>query len=77
MRKTVNVDDLRDRVNNMLAAPASSHEGRIALSVLLESVLHDTGRYRGFQFLLPNGAVDVGPEPIGPDDPRHSRRRYY
>jgi hypothetical protein len=63
-RKTYAVSDLRDKVNRMIAhshknddpdtAPFGSVIGRAnrtALFVLLESVLHDTDNYRGFQYL--------------------------
>jgi hypothetical protein len=50
-RQTVYVADLRDRVNTMLRAKDGQPEGRVALSVLLESVLMEAGQYRGFTYL--------------------------
>jgi hypothetical protein len=50
-RKTVTVDIIRDKVNQMIAAPKSTQEGRVALSVFLSSLLLETGNYRGFQYL--------------------------
>jgi len=50
-RKTVQVADLRAKVNRMLAdSAADAAGGRVALAVMLESVLLDTGNYKGFRF---------------------------
>lgn len=69
-RKTYNVSDLRDKVNGMIAhthandnpdyQPFGSPERRAertALFVLLESVLHDTGNYKGYRYLDGSNAV--------------------
>lgn len=53
-RKTVDVEVIRNRVNVMLAAPDSSHcnaETRKGAAFILETVLHDTGNYAGFNYL--------------------------
>ena len=51
MRKTVTVESLRNHVNHMLTESVDdAKEGRIALHVLLESVLMDTGNYHGFRY---------------------------
>lgn len=51
MRKTITVDSLKSRVNHMLAESVPEvKEGRIALHVLLEGVLMDTGNYHGFRY---------------------------
>jgi hypothetical protein len=42
---------LKEQVNDMLAAPGGTREGRIALSVLLERNLHDAGIYLGYHYL--------------------------
>jgi hypothetical protein len=69
-RKTYNITDLRDKVNSMIAH-SRQNEGkeigpygltagptdRIALSILLESVLHETGNYKGFRHLDGPAAV--------------------
>lgn len=50
-RKTYSVDALRKRVNNMLEALGSSptvEEQAAGLCLILETVLHDTGNYKGF-----------------------------
>lgn len=77
-RKTIPLADLVDRTNAMLRDSLPElHEGRISLCVLLESILQDAGQYHGFQFINDDGSTDLGPDYIPPDDPRHSRRRYY
>jgi len=50
-RKTVSVQSIRDSVNRMIAAPKSTQEGRVALSVFLSSLLLETGNYHGFNYL--------------------------
>jgi len=52
-RKTVSVEFLKDTVNATLKAPRSTLEQREAVSDLLEYVLHETGNYRGFRYLVP------------------------
>jgi hypothetical protein len=62
-RKTYEIASLRNKVNSMIAhshANACPKDGRIALFVLLESVLHDTGNYKGFQYLDGHEAVRRG-----------------
>ncbi len=49
--KTVKVADLLERANRMLAAPGSTREGRVAVSVFIESILHETRNYAGFRYL--------------------------
>lgn len=52
-RKTINVSALTDMVNSILkdsgANQAVMREGAINV---LEAVLHETGNYRGFRYLL-------------------------
>ena len=50
-RKTITVEDLKVRVNNMIERSNSTPEARRALGVLLETVLMDTGNYNGFNYL--------------------------
>ncbi len=73
-RKTVAVDALVRTANGMLAAPDAPRDGRAGIATLVESVLHDTGQYRGFRYLpselLPDGSA-LRP---GHDD---FRRAYY
>lgn len=52
MRKTVQVEALKDKVNSMiLNLPDSDVAGRIALQTLLENVLMESGNYNGFSYL--------------------------
>ena len=50
MRKTVSVDDLRNRINSLLARPTAlvTTEEKRALCSLLEGILFDTGNYKGY-----------------------------
>ncbi len=50
-RKTVAVDDLRSKVNHCLAESTCSPEVRRGMISVLETILHDTGNYRGFTYL--------------------------
>ena len=55
-RKTIPVERLIDIVNNMLAADADlvsdkTTNRRIGAMTVLETVLHETGNYRGFRYL--------------------------
>jgi len=50
--KTFKVEDLKIRVNHFTLHTADENvEGRIAAASLLDSVLHSTGNYRGFNYL--------------------------
>jgi len=52
-RKTFEVETLKNRINHMLASSAADEvQFRTAYTVLLESILHETGNYKGFRFLL-------------------------
>lgn len=61
-RKTIDVATLISRVNGMLAAPSPTPEARIAIQTLASAVLHETGNYRGFRYVLPGG------EPVPHED---------
>ena len=75
MRKTIAVDDVRVIANRMLADSIDDvREGRIAVTVMLERVLHDTGNYRGFQYLPGVVSHDVSPPEVIGDE---TRRRYF
>jgi hypothetical protein len=49
-RKTVQVAQITRQVNQMIAAPNSTKDGRVALGVFLASLLLETGNYRGFNY---------------------------
>jgi len=51
-RKTIEVETLKNRINHMLAMGEDGPDFRSGLALLLESVLHETGNYRGFRYLL-------------------------
>jgi len=81
-RKTIAVEDVRDMVNRALAFPDTFHrvEGmtpeqamRIGVASLMEQILHATGNYRGFGYLVSELTED-GTLREGHDD---SRRRYF
>lgn len=73
-RKTFEVEALRERVNffNELGAVLNNDrtEARDAVNALLETVLHDTGNYKGFRYLDGTEAVHSGSYD-------ESRRYYY
>lgn len=50
-RKTIPVDVLKDHVNGMLAKSVPEvKDGRIAMALVLEWALMETGNYHGFRF---------------------------
>lgn len=61
-RKTFSVQDLKAKVNHNNRYSTCSREIRQGWNHLLETVLHDTGNYRGFGFLMP-GQVPEGHPP--------------
>lgn len=55
MRKTVSIDQLRDQINHTLLHSEDDYrQGREALGILLERVLLNHNRYRGFRYLSPS-----------------------
>ncbi len=50
-RKTINVDQLRVKINEMLAGSSCSPDIRRGMINTLEFVLHETGNYQGFRYL--------------------------
>ena len=50
-RKTFNVKDLVDKMNDRLKNSTCSPEARFGMISVLESILHETGNYRGFTYL--------------------------
>jgi hypothetical protein len=71
MKKTFRVVDLIDKINRMLAISTCSQETRCGMIAVLESVLHDTGNYRGFNYIK-DGVVCTYA-----DQPDDTRRYYY
>ncbi len=80
MRKTVKLTELIATANRMLASSVDSEQaGRLAVSVLLETVLFDHGAYAGFnylasEFLPASEQTDTNALRPNHDD---SRRRYF
>ena len=58
-RKTINVDELRDKTNEMLAKSTCSPDIRRGMISILEYVLHETGRYSGFRYLTEQEVPDM------------------
>lgn len=61
-RKTFNVDTFKDQINKVLAASVVSADRREGMIVALEYVLHETGNYRGYRYLL-SSEVPEGHQP--------------
>jgi hypothetical protein len=82
-RKTIEVAELKARINHMLAHGVNNPEGRKALGSLLSMVLMDTGNYKGFNYLdwLNGGAEhwrnDGEPKDTTPYLGDQSRVEYY
>ena len=61
-RKTFNVDDFRQKANiSLFTSPPDEASCRTAVIVMLESVLMETGNYKGYRYLgqdeLPAGSL--------------------
>ena len=71
MRKTVNVQELKEFANIHLARTDkwATKEFKNGICVMLHNVLHLSGNYRGFTFLDPN---DSEVDTLG-----YSSRHYY
>ncbi len=75
-RKTIPVDDLKTWTNDFNTNPSTTPQERIAINWMMERVLHDTGNYKGFQWILPGG-LRVPTGDIMDNKYDDSRRRYY
>jgi hypothetical protein len=62
MRKTFDVDEYRTMINQSLAISTCSADMRKGMIVMLEEILHQTGNYKGFQYLM-QGQVAAGERP--------------
>lgn len=51
-RKTFSVEEFKNNMNNMLANSIVDREVREGIIFSLEDLLHKTGNYRGFEYLL-------------------------
>lgn len=52
MRKTIKVEAFKNTINAMLKSSECSEDIRKGLMASLETVLHETGNYNGFKYLL-------------------------
>jgi hypothetical protein len=50
-RKTVSVKSIVDKGNKMLAGWTATSEARAGIQRMLEEILHESGNYRGFNYL--------------------------
>lgn len=72
-RKTFEVEGLKKRVNNLLAAPDTTPDERRGAYSVLESVLMETDNYKGFGYLL----SETNGEGRLKEDYDDTRRRYF
>ena len=49
-RKTISVDFMKDMMNNILSLPGVDVDSKRTLCTVLESMLFETGNYRGFSY---------------------------
>ena len=84
-RKTLNVSTLVEEVNTMLRESTCSKDARLGMCAVLERMLHETGNYDGFRYLMrdeiPEGhkpGIDLSISYEDPDNryPDDSRRQY-
>ncbi len=78
-RKTVDIEDLKAKINDQLLH-SFDHDtsGRSALAALISTVLHDANQYKGFNYLTPammsaslNGTtVGIRPNQLDPEEVR-------
>jgi hypothetical protein len=81
-RKTFDVAEFTAKMNNRISRE-TSEDARRAFCYVLADVLHETGQYRGFQYLdWENGGYDRWVNDGRPTDnrpylgPEHKRRYY-
>lgn len=72
-RKTFKVEELKKRVNSWLASEYSTPQERRGAYAVLESILMETGNYKGFGY-LPSETDGQGRLKNDHDD---TRRRYF
>ena len=69
-RKTIPVAELAHKLQHAISQNTISEDERRSLVWALETVLHDSGNYRGFQFDTRNDGTEAG-------GPNYYRRTYY
>jgi hypothetical protein len=74
-RKTINVEELKDMINDQIAH-TGKRSGKRSLYFALESILHETGNYKGFGW--PNvSSYIVRSDSFGVGHPNYYDRMYY
>ncbi len=57
-KKTISVNEVIDRANKMLSESLGDSASREGIMMLTENILHATGNYRGFRYLIKNEVPD-------------------
>lgn len=74
-KKTIQVSYLREKINKMILFSENKNvNGREALIVLAESILHESGNYRGFGYI--DKAVSLTGSTFGVDHSRPEGERF-
>lgn len=60
VRKTIEIERLREMTNAYLANEESNPDGREAVASILEAALFETGRYAGFRYLDTDEVMGAG-----------------
>ena len=58
MKKTINVQNLKNEINDMLRYSTCTPDTRFGMITVLEQVLHQSGNYSGFQYLSSDRLAD-------------------
>jgi hypothetical protein len=53
-RKTINVDSITATINDMIRLSTGTSDHRQGLLAAIETILHETGNYKGFRYLTQN-----------------------
>ena len=74
MLKTLKIEWLKDLVNEYIENPNTTHLERKALCTVIETVLHETGNYEGYNY---NYWLDVGfDEWLADGEPEKDKGKY-
>lgn len=52
MKKTIKIDDLKNRINKYLSLETVTQEEKSGMAYVLETFLHDTNNYKGYAYLF-------------------------
>ena len=72
MRKTIKVENIRNRINKMLAVEKDKNT-KSSLCCIIEDVLMQTGNYQGFRWNMTTEEARA----VRPDDPTYYDRYYF